>query len=196
MKTLKESILSHSSHSSETAKNIILIEEWLKRYNIKNYTIKDNFEIDVDGYVNLYMRNITELPSYIQFGIVKGYFLCEECGLISLRGCPKKVEEYFNCSNNKLTSLEGGPVEVGEYFDCSNNKLTTLKGGPVKVGGDLYCSYNKLTTLKGSPVEVGGNFYCRNNKLTSLKGGPIEVGGSFYCRNNSIEITVDNVIIK
>ena len=163
MKSLKESILSRSSHSSETAKNMILIEEWLKQYNIKNYTIKDNFEIDVDEGVNLYRSDIVEFPPYIQFGIVQGYFLCDGDGLISLRGCPKKVEGYFNCSNNNLTSLEGSPVEVDGYFDCSNNQLITLKGGPVEVDGYFDCSLNKLTSLKGAPKKVGGDFLCSHN---------------------------------
>ena len=56
MGTLKGSILSHSSHSGEDfkAQRRELIESWLKKYNIKNYTINNDFTIDVDGGVSLY----------------------------------------------------------------------------------------------------------------------------------------------
>ena len=99
MKTLKESILSRSSHSSETTKNMILIEEWLKRYNIKNYTIKDNFEIDVDGYVDLYKKNIIEFPEYIQFGVVEGYF---DCSYNKTKFTKKDVMRVCNINSNNI----------------------------------------------------------------------------------------------
>ena len=103
MKTLKESILSRSSHSGESfkAQRRELIEKWLKEHNIKNYTINDDFTIDVNGEVNLYKINLKEFPEYIQFGVVK---------------------DDFNCSNSKLTSLKGAPKEVGGNFYCFRSK--------------------------------------------------------------------------
>ena len=145
MKTLKESILNRSSHSGEgfKAQRREMIESWLKEYKIKNYTINDDFTIDVDGSVDLRDKKLKEFPDYIQFGVVTGLFSCYKNQLTSLRGAPKEVRGYFDCSFNKLTSLEGAPKEVGG-FDCSFNKLTTLRGVPEKVGGDFYCNDNSI----------------------------------------------------
>ena len=135
MKTLKESILSRSSHTGEGFKvqRREMIEKWLKKYNIKDYTINDDFTIDVDGFVYISNKNLKELPEYIQFGVVKSEFSCAENRLISLKGCPK---------------------EVGASFYCYENKLKSLEGAPEKVGGDFYCNYNDLISLEGAPKEV------------------------------------------
>ena len=166
MKTLKESILSRSSHGGDASKKR-MIEEWLKEYNIKNYTINDDLTIDVNGFVFLNKENLKEFPDYIQFGVVKSYFSCYRNQLTSLRGCPREVHEYFDCSYNNLTSLEGAPREVGGLFDCSNNKLTSLKGAPKEIGGDFDCYKNdvqftrkdveKICNVKG--VAHTGNTY-------------------------------------
>ncbi|MCQ2965608.1 MAG: hypothetical protein MJ250_02575 [Alphaproteobacteria bacterium] len=36
-----------------------------------------------------------------------GSFYCDKKELITLKGCPKKIEYDFNCSDNKLTTLKG-----------------------------------------------------------------------------------------
>ena len=143
----------------------------------------------------------------INFGEVKGSFLCDDLRLISLKGAPLKVGVDFDCSYNELTSLEGSPKEVGRDFICSRNSLDSLKGSPEVVGesfdcGDtglislegapfnivnnFDCSSNSLTSLKGAPETVGGNFYCNDNHLTSLEGAPREVGGNFTCSGNRL----------
>jgi hypothetical protein len=122
-----------------------LITKWLDEMGVTNYTINDDYTIDVEGSVDLYKKNLDRFPDYIKFGKV--------CG-------------WFYCSNNKLVSLEGCPREVGGDFYCGyNNKLVNLEGCPMEVGGNFYCSYsNQLVSLEGCPREVGGSFYCRNNK--------------------------------
>ena len=144
MKTLKESILSRSSHTGGgfKAQRRALIEKWLIEQDIKKYTIKYDFTIDVNGNVNISLRNLIELPEYIQFGEVNGYFKCSLNELTSLRGCPRVVVGDFDCVYNELTSLEGGPREVGGKFLCDANHLTSLKGAPEKVRGDFYCRKN------------------------------------------------------
>ena len=127
MKTLKESILSRSSHNGESfkAQRRNEIEKWLKKYNIKNYTINDDFTIDVNGSIDLFFsKDLSEFPDYIQFGVVKGFFKCIHSQLTSLRGCPRKIEKFFDCRYNKLTSLEGAPEEVVGDFVCSHNSTT------------------------------------------------------------------------
>ena len=120
MKTLKESILSRSSHNGTEAVTHV-IEEWLDNHRIKKYQIKEGYKIDVNGDVNLIRYTFEEFPDYIQFDIVKGSFYCPIGALTSLRGCPREVGGRFCCDGNKLTSLEGAPKEVKGKFDCSRN---------------------------------------------------------------------------
>lgn len=181
MKSLYESILS----STNTGK-VSLVRAWLDEHNIKNYTINSKGEIDVNGDVNLINSGLTELPSYIQFGTVKGNFFYNNNNLTTLKGAPKKIGGDFECSYNKLTSLKGAPNEVGGSFDCSFNNLISLEGAPIEINSYFDCSNNKLTSLKGSPIGVDGSFNCRNNKLTTLKGAPEKVGDWFHCDNNKL----------
>ena len=170
MEVLKGSILSRSSHGKDAGRRII-IETWLEQQNVQNYTINDDFTIDVDEDINLCGRNLTEFPEYIQFNIVKGYFDCRQNKLTSLRGCPRVVEEEFYCSYNNLTSL---------------------RGAPEKVKGGFYCGSNQLTSLEGAPKEVD-DFYCNNNQLISLKGVPKKVTGDFYCNQNTTKFTENDI---
>ena len=191
MEVLKGSILSRSSHGKDAGRRII-IETWLEQQNVQNYTINDDFTIDVDEDINLCGRNLTEFPEYIQFNIVKGYFDCRQNKLTSLRGCPRVVEEEFYCSYNNLTSLRGAPEKVKGGFYCGSNQLTSLEGAPKEVGGSFYCDNNQLTSLKGAPEKVEGDFDCSHNKLTSLEGAPKEVE-RFDCGYNSVQFTREDV---
>ena len=167
MKPLLKTILSRELHDPK-----VVIYNWLDEYDIKNYTINNKGEIDVDGDVNLSRCNLTEFPSFIQFDTIKG---------------------NFDCIYNNLTSLKGSPRKVGGHFDCSYNELTTLKESPKEVGGSFNCTYNKLTSLEGSPKEVGGSFNCSRNNLTSLEGAPEIVEKYFYCNRNKVQFTEDDV---
>ena len=167
MKSLYESILG-STHAGKAS----IIKAWLNEHNIKNYTINDKGEIEVDGDVNLSEQGLTEFPSFIQFGTVKG---------------------DFNCGDNKLISLDGVPINVGRSFYCNDNKLTSLKNAPKRVGRSFFCDFNTLKTLKREPEKIGGFFDCSDNKLKTLEGSPKEVGGDFYCNNNTTKFTEDDV---
>ena len=110
-----------------------------KQYGIENYTVNDDGSIDVNGSVDLYGYQLTELP--LVFNKVTGYFSCGYNNLTTLKGSPKWVGGFFGCSNNQLTSLEFSPDYVGGYFWCDYNNLT-----------DNYCD-----------TEISDDFY------TSLK---------------------------
>ena len=71
------------------------IEGWLKKYNIKYYTINDDFTIDIEGNVNLCKYSEKELPGYIQFNIIKGHFNISSSNIITLKGVPKKCEKFY-----------------------------------------------------------------------------------------------------
>ena len=98
--------------------------EWLDSH--KNIEIK-NRVINVNGNINLELKNKDNIPEFIKFGKVTGHFICSNC---------------------ELTSLRGVPDFVGGSFDCTHNNLTTLKGGPKIVKGNYYASDNKLTSIR------------------------------------------------
>ena len=187
MKTLLESILNKSGVGKAYQ-----IQSWLDEHGVKNYTINNKGEIDVNGNVNLSRCNLTELPPFIQFGTVNGFFNCSFNGLVSLRGVPNTVGGRFNCSYNSLKSLEGAPKKINGSFFCNNNNLETLKGSPEKVGGRFNCRHNRLISLEGSPSKINEYFDCSDNKLKSLEGAPKEAG-YFSCSENSAEFTEDDV---
>jgi hypothetical protein len=183
------------NHRCENIKDVpdTYIHAVCKEYYIENYTINDDYSIDVDGKVDFFGKPLTKLPFI--FNVVMN-FDCSANNLTTLEGSPKRVSGYFYCNNNNLTTLEGSPKRVSGYFDCSFNKLTTLEGGPEHVGGYFDCSFNKLTTLEGSPEHVGGDFDCSFNKLTTLEGSPEHVGGDFYCADNKLTSVKYKGIIK
>jgi len=122
------------------------IKEKCEKYKIRNYSIRQNGEVDVRGDVDLTSRNLHKLP--IVFNHVTG---------------------IFNCSNNRLTTLMGSPKYVGHDFICSLNELPNLVGAPEYIGGNFICSHNlKLnSTYSGNnDIDVKGfmrniNFNCR-----------------------------------
>jgi hypothetical protein len=146
-------------------------------YDIEDYTINDDYSIDVNGDVDLSHKGLSKIP--LKFNKVSGSFICNYNELVTLEGAPNTVGYDFYCWGNKLTTLEGAPNTVGYDFYCWGNKLTTLEGSPNTVGGDFDCRNNKLINLEGAPKEVGGYFDCRNNKLINLEGAPRKVGGEF-----------------
>ena len=87
-----------------------------EKLGIKNYTINDDLSINVDGYVNIRNKELTEIP--IKFN---------------------KVSAYFDCSSNKLTSLKGSPRWVGKWFNCTSNDLIDLYDAPDYVEGNFMC---------------------------------------------------------
>ena len=127
-----------------------------KQYNIKNYTINDDGSIDVNDYVDLSYKGLTELP--IRFNKVSGCFHCGGNSLTSLKGSPRWVGEYFTCNRNKLTSLEFSPDYVGSWFSCEYNNLTD-NYCETEIGGDFY------TTLKQDGLIIDGY----NDSVTNYK---------------------------
>jgi hypothetical protein len=100
------------------------IQEWLDKHNITNYTIYDDLTVDVDDSVNLYAKQLIELP--FKFGIVTDHFDIASNKIASLYNCPDYVGGYFDCSLNRLTSFEYCPKYIGEhlYADYSSTLYT------------------------------------------------------------------------
>ena len=165
------------------------IDEICEKYEIINYTIKDDGTVDVDGSVYLDYCKLTELP--LKFGTVTGWFNCSRNLLTTLEGSPKVVYGSFTCNNNRLTSLEEGPENVGFEFVCSMNKLTTLKGCPKSIGGDFYCNKNNLTNIDFIPDIIKGDFHCRKNPISSMF---VYSDSDFIKSFKSYNIVKDNIV--
>ena len=105
------------------------IEAWCEEMGIRNYTINDKGEIDVDGDVDLGEDAVEFEKLPYKFGTVTGYFdVGYNKKLISLENCPDKVGIWFSCSHcKKLDSLEGCPKEVGGNFYCRYCKRNFTK---------------------------------------------------------------------
>jgi len=164
------------------------IKAWLESMSIEGCTIDDELTINNYTESNIYLdKKLSEFPSYVKFGKIKGYFSCGSNGLASLLGwSPKEVRGSFYCNDNHLGSLEGCPGTVGKDFICRHNHLlASLEGCPKTIEGYFSCDHNGLTSLKGCPEAVGGSFNCEWNKLTSLEGCPRTVGHNFYCGGNA-----------
>ena len=104
-----------------------LIQDWLDEVHIgvRNYKLNSDFTIDSDLDVIAVERPELfpngRFPDYIRFNS-SGSFDIDDCGIVSLVGCPKKVKGYFSCQMNKITDLKGFPKEVRECVYCFGNK--------------------------------------------------------------------------
>ncbi len=149
--------------------------EDLKRLCIENYTINDDFSVDVNGDVNLSGKlysleklSLRYLP--IKFRNVYGTFDCSNNSLLSLDGCPNYIDGDFLCHRNKLKNLVGGPVEVTGFYYCSNSGIESLEGMALEIGTIFNCLDCNISELD-SISNVEGNIYCNDNvDLTKFKG--------------------------
>lgn len=121
------------------------INNFCRRYNIRDYTINTDGSIDVDGDVNLNEYGLTELP--LKFNKVSGSFYCYDNALTSLEDCPSSVGGSFDYADNLLTTLKGSPHTVGKSFDCGNNQLYDLTGIPDSIGEYFYCEGNPIGSI-------------------------------------------------
>lgn len=118
------------------------IEQWLKKYNVRNYTIRPNLVVDVDGYVELSGKHLTELP--FQFGEVTEDFWCSDNQLTSLHNVPIIVGGGFYGHYNQLTSLQYCPIKIGTLFNCLRNPLEVTEEnegswiGAIKIHRDVF----------------------------------------------------------
>jgi len=167
MKLVKESI--SFTRNEDPIKNlgvgrIVLIEQWLKKYDIKNYGLDFNNEIISHQKIDLSFKNLTKLPEYIKFQIVYGDFFIYNNKLESLIGCPDVVKGKFNCSYNNLINLLGAPEKIYEWFDCSHNKLISLEGIP-KSMDSFACNDNNKKFSKEEIIKKWKNYDPQINNI-------------------------------
>lgn len=196
-----------SEHQSE----IMRIDSICKEMKLKEYTINDDLNVDVDhvGHfgesVKISASMLVDGKLPIQFGKVKGRFEIIWCDAISLEGCPKWVGGDFQCTHNSLTSLEGGPEYVGGLYNCRGNKLTSLKGiakkvgfdkDPLKIGGSIsdgVCFHeNNIKNFDDFDCEFKGELMGVRNPITCLIGkNPTDDDYEFVEWFNKLKVVFD-----
>ena len=135
--------------------NVDDISRWLRKHEIKNFTILKDNSVNVHGDVKLAdkLANLLKLP--LNFNIVEGDFDIGDNELTSLEGSPKKVTGSFMAHKNEIFSLKGGPKEVGGSFVILHNNITSLEHAPSLVKEDFICSHNPLKELDGINTVLG-----------------------------------------
>jgi len=157
---------------------IQLIKDWLEKYEVQNYTINDDYTIDIKGDVEIIRKYLTKFPDFIQFGKIYGTFNCSLNQLKSLRGSPIEVEKDFYSTENMLSSLEFSPKIVGGNFEVVKNLLKTLKGCPESVGNNFWCLENDIEDSEIDLKYLGGKLHINIGELsvmdeTRLNNNPV-----------------------
>ena len=182
----------------ETDPKKIEIIKLCKQYSIENYTINDDYSIDVYGNVNLSGFALTKIP--IKFNIVKGYFICNGNRLENLENSPRRAMGNFFCINQygNLKSLKGAPEYVAYNFDCHDNEALTEFYFP-EIGYGLNLEYTKLYTIK----DIDFRFdvcYLKNTPVWSILRTfiPIATDGGFKVSNHieKLELFKDFDIVR
>ena len=167
------------------------ISEICEEYGIRNYTINEDGSIDVDGYVDLVRKDLTELP--LNFGRVTGIFNCSYNKLTTLKGSPKYVGKNFYCDNNKLTSLEFCPEEVSGDFNLNSNlEISSLEYCPKKVGGNLFSMSNNIKNLYGISGDISGELVFFISPISSIFN---RVDMDFVRAFNAYRVIKDNKVV-
>lgn len=146
------------------------IKKWLDQHEIKNYTIRLDGVVDVDGNVWIPAIIETELP--IQFGTVSGEF-------------------FLAYSNNKINSLKGIPQVCGSRFSCCRSAVTSLSGidKAIKhIGGQIFCNQG-TTHLLGLLLIKGVTRICVENG-----GGTIDKIMNKYIGTGNVIMAQDELI--
>ena len=148
-------VISHIYKPIVALTNVDDISRWLRKHEIKNFTILKDNSVNVHGDVRLAdkLTNLLKLP--LNFNIVEGDFDIGDNELTSLEGSPKKVTGSFMAHKNEIFSLKGGPKEVGGSFIILHNNITSLEFSPSVVKEDFICSHNPLKELDGINTVLG-----------------------------------------
>jgi hypothetical protein len=134
-------------------KNKIRIQAWLDGMNIKNYTINDDSTVNINGDLNLFGHELTNIP--IHFKEITGTVDLGNNQLTELPLLPKEIKS-LGVDANKLENLLGCPEIIHNHFDCSSNNLISLKGGPEKVYGSYEAHDNMIEFYQNVPKYIGG----------------------------------------
>lgn len=167
--------LSRPTKKTETVKEDLRddLEKKLDDLQIKNWVIRPDGLVDVDGDVRITFSSEKKIP--VKFGKITGQFEISHTTITSLENSPEEVTQTFTIESNMyLTSLEGMTQKLGKSIIVGNCKLIkNLKGCPKSIPEELLIKdLDKLESLEGSPDRVHGVYGFNLKALKSLKGGP------------------------
>lgn len=145
------------------------IERWLKYApGIKNYTIRDNGIVDVDGDVILTQISLTYTTIASLFSLkspIRDYFIPVQFGTVA---------GDFSVSDTALVSLVGSPKVCGISFFCTNTKIQSFEGAPEIIKGSLVANgclnVHSLHNIHKHVKEIGGHFLIPETVATSILG--------------------------
>ena len=135
------------------------VEAWCQEMGIRNYTINNKGEIDIDGdvYVFDFNKKLKELP--YKFGSVAGYFNMGGVGLTSCKNFPNNALKINISGCKKIKSLEGigdfyelhlGDNMIEDFYPLNTINYTRFKNKQCVYGNEL----TKLKTMDGLPKEM------------------------------------------
>jgi hypothetical protein len=146
------------------------IKNWLDNHYIKNYTIRPDGVVDVDGHTEVRTKEKI-LP--VQFGIITSTFSCEgSYSLISIKGFPQYVHHDFFCDESGIKSLSGIDKVIKEIkggFYCDRDVTHIL--GLLLVKG-----ITKFDIDSEGPIDRIMNKYIGTGDILSAQDELIDAG--------------------
>lgn len=188
------------------------IEFYCNLNQITNYTINDDYSVDVNGTVILSTLKEGKIP--FKFAHIKGSFIADSLNLETLDNAPNSVDGDFSIKYNKLKNLIGSPKSCNSFV-ANNNLLENVEGITQKINKFCDLGNNQLTSIKGMPkiyrtldlhenllndldevLDVGNNVDVGENPLLNLAqhGWPHNIGNKmtfFVEKNNAPPILME-----
>ena len=186
----------------------------LSKLEFINKLNKNNkFVVNYLGSVIFDSNNSSLVSDDFVWGTTHNFIILSNNTLETLEGCPE-ITESFNCSySKKLVSLKGCPKKINGTFDCSHNdnlvkldckdtivndgfvnlenckKLKDLSDFPSGTITSIYLGGCKMIkSLEGLPSNITGSINCTDCiNLVTLKGCPIKIGNHIIIDNTKIE---------
>jgi hypothetical protein len=139
-----------------------MLEQYLKKIDVKNFTIAPDMSVSVNGSVDVKMQPHKKVPCKFT-----------------------KVTGNFTWTGGEITTMENFPDEVGGNLDASNNNITSLVGLP-KVGEDIHLQQNQIASYQGLPTEVNGDLDIYANPAADIvEHLPSKINGSLSIGSSS-----------
>jgi hypothetical protein len=148
----------------------VSIEEWLRRNNVKRFTIQQNGIIDVDANVNLESYQETTLP--YQFGKVTGHFYCYGSYLASFENFPSHIGGTLHLYNSHIYSFHG----INHAIKYVGGNIDTNDTATHILGMLLIDGLQHVVMDDGGPIDVIMNKYVRTGDIISAQDELIDAG--------------------
>lgn len=135
--------------------NFYNTEEEINRYcvnnNIRNYTINDDFSIDVNDNVFMANERIESFP--VKFNIIHGGFYCNDNNLETFKNFPKRITGDFDCTHNNFKDLNNFPIVGGRVRLVFNPVYIVARIFMTKDNKfELLDEFNEYSIIRGDDI--------------------------------------------